>query len=107
MYFVTNAKIFSHSVTSNSCLLTAVTANKSTYTANTRTYVLFKFVVVVLILNCPFYPASSVHPVSVLISYTREILIMWSQTVRQRKTKYTIIANSCLASEMPEVYRVR
>ena len=44
-------------------------------------------VVVVFTLNRHFYPASSVHPVPVLISYPREILIRWSQTVRQRKTK--------------------
>ena len=42
--------------------------------------------VVVFIFNRPFYPASSLHPVSVLIPYPREILIMWSQAVRQRKT---------------------
>ena len=36
---------------------------------------------------CPFYPASSVHPVSVVIPHPREIYILWSQTVRQRKTK--------------------
>ena len=29
----------------------------------------------------------SVHPVSVLIPYPREIPILWPQTVRQRKTK--------------------
>ena len=44
-------------------------------------------VVVVFTLNRRFYPASSVHPVSVLIPYPDEILILWSQTVRQRKTK--------------------
>ena len=46
-------------------------------------------VVVVLTLNNNFYAASSAHPVSVLIPYPREIrvLIMWSQTERQRKTK--------------------
>ena len=43
--------------------------------------------VVVFTLNRSFYPASSVHPVSVLIPYPREILILWSQTVRQSKTK--------------------
>ena len=37
-------------------------------------------------LNRPFYPASSVHAVSVLIPCSREMLVMWSQTVRQRKT---------------------
>ena len=37
-------------------------------------------VVVVFTLNRPFYPASSVHPVSVLIPSPREILILWSQT---------------------------
>ena len=35
-------------------------------------------VVVVFKLNRPFYPASSVHPVSVLIPYPREIMILWS-----------------------------
>ena len=46
-------------------------------------------VVAVFTLNGPFYPASSVHPVSVLIPYPREILILWSQTaVRHRKTIY-------------------
>ena len=40
---------------------------------------------VVFTLNRCFYPASSVHPVSVLIPYPREILFLWSQTVRQRK----------------------
>ena len=57
---------------------------------------------VVFTLNRPFYPASSAHPVSVLIPYPGEILILWPQTVRQRKTKkspgyqgmYKIIANS-------------
>ena len=45
-------------------------------------------VVAVFILNRPFYQASSVHPVSVLIPYPRDMLILWSQTtVRQRKTK--------------------
>ena len=44
-------------------------------------------VIAVFTLNRPFYPSSSVHPVSVLIPHPREILILWSQTVRQRKTK--------------------
>ena len=45
-------------------------------------------VVVVFTLNCSFYPTTSAaHPVSVLILYPREIQIMWSQTVRQRKNK--------------------
>ena len=49
---------------------------------------------VVFTSNRPFYPAS-VHPVSVLIPYPRELLILWSQTVRQRMTKkHKIIANS-------------
>ena len=39
------------------------------------------------ILHRSFYPTSSVHPVSVLILHPREIQIMWSQTVKQRKTK--------------------
>ena len=44
---------------------------------------------VVFTLNRPFYPASSVHPVSTLIPYPREIhvLLLWSQTVRQKKPK--------------------
>ena len=66
--------------------------------------------VVVFTLNRPFYPASSVHPVSVLIPYPRETLILWSQTVRQRKTKIIIKKNTgkfkCRASGMP-AYRVR
>ena len=37
-------------------------------------------------MNRPFYPASSVHPASVLIPHPREILILWPQTVTQRKT---------------------
>ena len=44
-------------------------------------------IVVVCTSNRPFYPASSAHPVSVLIPCPREILILWSQTVRQTKTK--------------------
>lgn len=39
-------------------------------------------VCVVFTLNRPFYPTTSVHPVPVLIPYSREILIMCSQTVR-------------------------
>ena len=57
-------------------------------------------VVVVFTLNRPFYPASSVHPVSVLIPNPREILIMWSQTaVRQRKTKNKIKSQIQVPSE--------
>ena len=33
------------------------------------------------------FNSTSVHPVSVLILHPREIQILWSQTVRQRKTK--------------------
>ena len=44
-------------------------------------------VAAVFTLNRPFYPALSAHPVSALILYPKEILILWSQTVRQRKTK--------------------
>ena len=52
-------------------------------------------VVFVFTLNRPFYPASSVQPVSVVIPYPREIPILWSQTVRRRKTKkYKMVANS-------------
>ena len=43
----------------------------------------------------PVHPASSVHPwVPVLIPYPREILIIWSQSVKHQKHK--IIANSYL-----------
>ena len=38
---------------------------------------------VVFTLNRSFYPMTSVHPVSVLID-PREILIMWSQTDREK-----------------------
>ena len=38
-------------------------------------------------LNRSFYPTTSVHPVSVLILHAREIQVLWSQTVRQRKPK--------------------
>ena len=45
-------------------------------------------VVVVFTLNRSFYPTTSAAPpVSVLILHPREVQIMWSQTVRQRKTK--------------------
>ena len=45
-------------------------------------------VVVVFTLNRSFYPTTAaVHPVSVLIFYPREIQILWSQTVRQKKQK--------------------
>ena len=65
-------------------------------------------VVVVFTLNRPFYPASSVHPVSVLIPFPREILLLWSQTVRQRKTKKIKLNRKfkCQASEVL-AYRVR
>ena len=42
---------------------------------------------VVFTFNCSFYPASSVHPVSVLIPHPREIFILRSQIVRQSKPK--------------------
>ena len=45
---------------------------------------------VVFTLNRSFYPTTSVHPASVLILHPREIQIMWSQTVRQRKNKTAI-----------------
>ena len=51
--------------------------------------VLRKNVCVVFTLSRSFYPMPSVHPVSVLILYPREIQIMTSQTVRQRKPKTT------------------
>ena len=54
---------------------------------------------VVFTLNRSFYPTTSVHAVSVLILHPREILNLWSQTVRQRKTKTTAI-NQGKASEM-------
>ena len=38
--------------------------------------------------NRSFYPATSVHPLSVMI-HPIEVQILWSQTVRQRKTKTT------------------
>ena len=41
-------------------------------------------VIVVFTLNRLFYPASSVLPVSVLIPYPREILMLWSQTAVRR-----------------------
>ena len=45
-------------------------------------------VVVVFTLNRSFHPtASAVTPVSFLILHPREIQILWSRTVRQRKTK--------------------
>ena len=45
-------------------------------------------VVVVFTLNRSFYPTTSaVPPVSFLILHPREIQIMWSQTLRDRKTK--------------------
>ena len=43
--------------------------------------------VLVFTLNRSFYPTSAVPPVTVLILHPKEIQIMWSQTVRQRKTK--------------------
>ena len=48
-------------------------------------------VLVIFTLNRSFYPTSVVRPVSVLILNHREIQIVWSQTVIQRKNK--IIAN--------------
>ena len=57
--------------------------------------------VVVFILNRPYYPTSSVHPVSVQILSPREILILSSQTVRQRKTtKRKNRDSKCQASEI-------
>ena len=47
----------------------------------------FVGVVVFLTLHRPFYPALSVHAVSLLIPYPREIRILWSQTVRQEKAE--------------------
>ena len=65
-------------------------------------------VVVVSTLNHPFSPASSVDPVPVLIPYPREILIMWSQTLRQRKTeKYNNRKLKCHAASEVSAYRVR
>ena len=45
-------------------------------------------VVAVFTINRSFYPTTSAVPqVSFLILHPREIQILWSQTVRQRKTK--------------------
>ena len=45
-------------------------------------------VVVGFTLNCSFYPTTSaVPPVSFLILHPGEIQLLWSQTVRHRKTK--------------------
>ena len=41
-------------------------------------------VVVVFTFHRLFYPTSSVHPVSVLIPYPREIPIRWSQTETEK-----------------------
>ena len=48
--------------------------------------------------NRSFYPATSVHPLSVMI-HPIEVQILWSQTVRQRETKTTAIKQG-KASEM-------
>ena len=62
-------------------------------------------VVVVFTLNRSFYPTTSaVHPVSVLILHPREMQILWSQTVRQRKTKRWRIK---VGKSSTSVYRVR
>ena len=62
-------------------------------------------VFVVFTSSLPFYPTSSVHPVSVLIPYPREIVILWSQTLRQRetknKTKQQIQVSSKLSVSVP------
>ena len=47
-------------------------------------------VVVVFTLNRIFYQASSLHPVSVLIPYPREILILWSHTETEKYQKHKI-----------------
>ena len=44
-------------------------------------------VVVVFALNRSFYPTTSAVPPVFFLINPREIQIMWSQTVRQRKTK--------------------
>jgi len=62
----------------------------SSYTKYVVVIVVF---VVVFTLNRHPYPASSVNPTSVVNPDPREILIVWPQTVRQRHTKKTIIAN--------------
>ena len=52
------------------------------------TFVVVVVVVDVFTLNRSFYSTTSaVPPVSFLILHRREIQILWSQTVRQRKTK--------------------
>ena len=42
---------------------------------------------VVFTLNRSFYPASSAHPVPVLIPYPGEIVVLWAQIERQRNTE--------------------
>ena len=65
-------------------------------------------VCVVFTLNRPSYPASSVHPVSVLTSYPRDILVMWSETETRRRQKTTVFFFIFLSKpgETP-AYRVR
>ena len=56
----------------------------------TEDYTRTPHVVVVFTLNRSFYPttsAAAVPPVSFLILHPREIQVLWSQTMRQRKTK--------------------
>lgn len=55
---------------------------------------------VVFTLNRCFYPASSVHPVSVLIPYPRQTIILWSQIMRQRKKKGKIIASETVKKQV-------
>ena len=48
---------------------------------------------VVFKLTFSFYPPTSVYPVSVLIPYPREILILWSRTEKTEKSKTKVTAN--------------
>ena len=59
-------------------------------------------VVVVFTLNRSFYhTTSAVPPVSFLIPHPREIQVLWSQTVRQRKTKRSIIKVGKSSASVP------
>ena len=83
------AKIATSDYDSSTAQRTSVTAARA---AGGRVCVVFK-------VYRSFYSTTSVHPVSVLILHPTETKIMWSQTVRQRKTKTTAI-NRGKASEM-------
>ena len=64
-------------------------------------------VCVVFTLNRPFYPASSVRPVCVLIPYPRVIIIMWLQTVGQRKTENKNNREFTSQASKRSAYRIR